>query len=102
MTRPGSSALFWSHDPFDARWQRGVVVRGLYLACCAATAWAEWMRATAEDGVPPSVRLPRDVWPLDVDVDGVADLSDQLAALLPLPDQILRIDGSAGSLVDEP
>jgi hypothetical protein len=31
-----------------------------------------------------------------------ADLSDQLAALLPLPDQTLRIDGSAGLLVDEP
>jgi predicted phage baseplate assembly protein len=31
-----------------------------------------------------------------------ADLSDQLEALLALPDQVLRVDGSAGSLVDEP
>jgi RES domain-containing protein len=53
------------------------VVRGLYLACCEETAWAEWLRATAEDGVPPARRLPRDVWPLDVDVDDVADLSSQ-------------------------
>lgn len=39
------------------------------------------MRATAEDGVPPSARLPRDAWPLDV--DGIADLSahDTLADL---------------------
>jgi hypothetical protein len=31
-----------------------------------------------------------------------ADVSDQLATLLPLPDQTLRIDGSAGLLVDAP
>lgn len=76
ITRPGTSPLFWSAVPFDARWQRGAVVRGLYLACCADTAWAEWLRATAEDGVPPASRLPRDVWPLDVDVDAIEDLSD--------------------------
>ena len=75
ITRPGSSALFWSRDAFDARWQRGAVVRGLYLACCIDTAWAEWLRATAEDGVPPTARLPRDVWSLDVDLMGVADLA---------------------------
>ena len=54
-------------------------MRGLYLACCPDTAWAEWMRATAEDGVPPSERLPRDVWPLDVDVRDIDDLSEQAA-----------------------
>jgi RES domain-containing protein len=52
-------------------------VRGLYLACCEETAWAEWLRATAEDGVPPAARLPRDMWPLDVDVADVADISAQ-------------------------
>ena len=58
-------------------------MRGLYHACCSDTGWAEWTRATAEDGVPPTRRLPRDVWPLDVDLDGIADLSDHatLAAL---------------------
>ena len=34
------------------------------------------MRATAEDGVPPGKRLPRDVWELDVDVDSIDDVSD--------------------------
>jgi len=76
ITRTGTSALYWSNDPFDGRWQRGTVVRGLYLACCIDTAWAEWLRATAEDGVPPVERLPRDVWPLDVEVDDIDDLSD--------------------------
>jgi hypothetical protein len=33
------------------------------------------MRATAEDGVPPSARLPRDVWTLEVGLSGVIDLS---------------------------
>lgn len=65
----------WTSEPFDARWQRGPVVRGLYLACCEETAWAEWMRATAEDGVAPAARLPRDVWALDVDVSSIADLT---------------------------
>ena len=75
ITRPGTPALFWSRDAFDARWQRGTVVRGLYLACCPDTAWAEWLRATAEDGLPPAARLPRDMWSLDVDLVAVADLA---------------------------
>jgi len=75
ITRRGTSALFWSRDAFDARWQRGAVVRGIYLACCEDTAWAEWLRATAEDGVPPAARLPRDMWSLDVDLAGVVDLA---------------------------
>lgn len=51
-------------------------MRGLYLADCEETAWAEWMRATAEDGVPPAYRLPREMWALDVDIDGAVDLVD--------------------------
>ena len=51
------------------------MVRGLYLADCEDTAWAEWLRATAELGVPPDSRLPRAICPLDVDLDGIADLS---------------------------
>ncbi len=50
-------------------------MRGLYLACCTDTAWAEWLRATAEDGVPPAARLPRDMWSVAVDIAGVADLA---------------------------
>ena len=75
ITRPGTSALFYSVDAFDARWQTGAVVRGLYLADCEDTAWAEWLRATAEQGVPPASRLPRAMCPLAVNLDGIADLT---------------------------
>lgn len=62
--------------PADGRWQRGSVVRGLYLADTEATAWAEWYRHTAELGVPPARRLPRETWRISVNVTDVADLSD--------------------------
>jgi len=51
------------------------VVRGLYLADSEDTAWAEWLRATAEQGAPPASRLPRAMCPLEVDLDGIADLT---------------------------
>ena len=51
------------------------MVRGLYLADCEDTAWAEWLRATAEQGVPPASRMPRAMCPLDVDLDDIADLA---------------------------
>lgn len=51
------------------------MVRALYLADDAATAWAEWYRHSAEMGVPPQLRLPRDLWRIEVDLDGVADLT---------------------------
>ena len=50
-------------------------MRGLYLADCEDTAWAEWLRATAEQGVPPASRMPRAMCPLDVDLDGAAVLT---------------------------
>jgi len=50
-------------------------VRGLYLADSEDTAWAEWLRATAEQGVPPAYRLPRATCPLEVDLDGMANLT---------------------------
>jgi RES domain-containing protein len=63
-----------------------VVVRGLYLADCEETAWAEWLRATAERGVPPSEALPRTVFGLDVDLEDIADLTSPAArALLRIP-----------------
>ncbi len=51
------------------------MVRALYLADSEATAWAEWYRHSAELGVPPQSRLPRAVFELRVDVDGIADLA---------------------------
>jgi RES domain-containing protein len=65
-----------SPEPADGRWQRGRIVRALYLADCPETAWAEWMRATAEAGVPPAVRLPRAVWTLSVSAREIANLTD--------------------------
>ena len=65
-------------DAFDARWQTGAVVRGLYLADCEDTAWEEWLRATADLGVPPTSRLPRAMCPLEADLDRIADLTSPL------------------------
>jgi RES domain-containing protein len=70
----GSALLGRSKEPTDGRWQRGEVVRGLYLADEAATAVAEWYRWLAERGLPPEQAVPHDhhVWRPDVEL---ADLS---------------------------
>jgi len=60
--------------PRDARWQRGEVVDAVYLADSPETAWAEWYRWLAESGLPPRAGLPRDLWRVEVELDGVADL----------------------------
>jgi RES domain-containing protein len=52
-------------------------VRALYLADSPETAWAEWYRHSAEIGVPPQNRLPRDLWKFEIDVAEVADLTAQ-------------------------
>lgn len=75
ITRADSDPLFWSTEPADGRWQRGRIVRALYLGDTEATVWAEWYRHTSEAGVPPQQRLPRAIWRIDVDVDGIADLT---------------------------
>jgi RES domain-containing protein len=67
--------LRWIDDAADGRWERGDVVRALYLAESADTAWAEWFRHTSELGVPPQKRMPRDLWRFDVDLARVADLT---------------------------
>jgi hypothetical protein len=69
-----SDLLGRSAEPTDGRWQRGDVVRGLYLADEPATAIAEWYRRLAEFGLPPTHAIPHDhhVWTLDLEV---ADLS---------------------------
>lgn len=51
------------------------MVRALYLADSDETAWAEWYRHSAELGVPPQTRLPRDLWRFSVDLKDVADLT---------------------------
>jgi RES domain-containing protein len=75
VTRADSDPLIWTTEPADGRWQRGIVVRALYLGDSEATVWAEWYRHTSELGVPPSQRLPRAIWRIDVDLDEVADLT---------------------------
>jgi len=75
ITRTGSDPFFWTDEPADGRWQRGSVVRAIYLGDSDATAWAEWYRHTSEAGVPPSRRLPRAIWQVEVDLDDVADLT---------------------------
>lgn len=75
--RHGLDPLMLPAPPNDGRWQRGTVLGGLYLAGDEDTLWAEWYRALAESGLPPAAWLPRDVWEVDVQIDGAADLSDE-------------------------
>ena len=51
-------------------------MEGFYLAGEEQTAWAEWYRALAELVVPPMRQMPRDLWRFEVELEGVADLSD--------------------------
>ena len=74
ITRVGSEPFLWTEEPADGRWQRGSVVRAIYLGDSEATVWAEWYRHTSEAGVPPSRRLPRAIWKVDVDLEDVVDL----------------------------
>jgi len=80
--------LFRPEQLADGRWQRGKVVEGFYLAADEQTAWAEWYRALAELAVPPMRQMPRELWRFEVELEGVADLSDVgklEAAGLPYP-----------------
>jgi RES domain-containing protein len=88
----GGAPLYRPDYPASARWQRGEVVEGFYLADSAATAWAEWYRALAELALPPLRSLPRDLWRFDLDVKRVADLSsrerlERVGLEAPLPDR---------------
>jgi RES domain-containing protein len=75
----GLDPLELRDPPGDGRWQRGDVVGATYLADSEATVWAEWYRALAERALPPRVALPVDLWRVNVDIAGVADLSDPAA-----------------------
>jgi RES domain-containing protein len=76
LTPTRSDPLFWTPEPADGRWQRGDIVRALYLADSPETAWAEWYRHSAELGVPPQQRLPRDMWRFELDLDEICDLTN--------------------------
>jgi RES domain-containing protein len=72
----------------DGRWQRGGKVAAMYLADGEETAWAEWYRMLAERALALRLALPRELWRVEVMLEGVADLStaDRLARLgLPQP-----------------
>lgn len=77
-----SELLGRSTLPANGRWQRGSVVRALYLADGAGTAVAEWYRWLAENSLPPGNGIPHDHHRWRVSVE-VADLStpDRLAAV---------------------
>ena len=75
VTRADADPLVLTTEPADGRWQRGNVVRAVYLGDSEATVWAEWYRHSSEAGVPPDRRLPRAMWRVDVDLDDVADLT---------------------------
>ena len=75
ITRPSAGPFVWTAEPADGRWQRGEIVRAIYLGDDEPTVWAEWFRHTSEAGVPPARRLPRDIWRVEVDLDDVADLT---------------------------
>lgn len=66
----GADLLGRAAEPTDGRWQRGDVVRGLYLADAPATAIAEWYRWLAERGLPPAHAIPHDhhIWKLDLEL----------------------------------
>lgn len=76
QTPHGGDPLYRADPPSDGRWQRGETVGGLYLADSEETAWAEWYRALAEFAIPPDRQMPRDLWRWQVDLENVADLSD--------------------------
>jgi RES domain-containing protein len=71
----GADLLGRADTPSHGRWQRGDVVRALYLADTLATATAEWYRSLAEWGLSPQDHIHYDHhrWRLDLEL---ADLSD--------------------------
>jgi RES domain-containing protein len=82
-----SELLGRSPEATDGRWQRGDVVRGLYLADEPATAVAEWYRYLAESGLPPTAAIPHDhhVWRIDLTVADLSTTERLATAGLPPP-----------------
>jgi hypothetical protein len=54
----GGAPLDRPEHPGSARWQRGEIVEGFYLADSEETTWAEWYRALAELALPPMRQMP--------------------------------------------
>ncbi|HKE18510.1 MAG TPA: RES family NAD+ phosphorylase [Kofleriaceae bacterium] len=81
--RGGGDALGLAPGDAHGRWQRARVVGALYLADSPDTAWGEFYRGLAEHGIPPGLRMPRDLWCYRADFTEVADLTerDTLTAL---------------------
>lgn len=77
-----SELLGRASESTDGRWQRGTVVRGLYLADEPATSIAEWYRQLAELGLPPERSVPHDhhLWRLEVELANLGD-PERLAAV---------------------
>lgn len=89
QVRSGLDPLELREPRNDGRWQHGDAVGAVYLADDEDTVWAEWYRALAEAALPPKVWLPCDLWSIEVDLDDVANLSDEerLGRVdLPLPE----------------
>jgi RES domain-containing protein len=88
----GGQPLYRPEHPGSARWQRGEVVEGFYLADSEETTWAEWYRSLAELALPPMRQMPRDLWSFEVDLERVADLSsaegiERVGLREPVPDR---------------
>lgn len=75
QTARGVDPLEVRDPPGAGRWQRGDVVAATYLDDSERTVWGEWYRALAEAAVPPRVWLPCWLWRVEVELDGVGDLS---------------------------
>ena len=58
ITRADSDPLFWSTEPADGRWQRGSVVRALYLGDSEAMVLLAGLYASG-DGVPADFERAR-------------------------------------------
>jgi RES domain-containing protein len=70
----GRDPLARPEPPRNARWPRGHIVDALYLTDSRETAWAEWYRWLAEYGLPPARGLLRDLWRVEVELQGVMEL----------------------------
>jgi RES domain-containing protein len=87
--RGGGDPLGLPAGDAQGRWQRAREIGALYLADNPDTAWGEFYRGLAEHGIPPALRMPRDLWRYEVALTEVADLTDRDAlAALGLPTTI--------------
>lgn len=72
---PGLAPTLAPPSKYATRWLASDVLSAIYLASRPETAWAEWYRRVATTNAAPSHWLPRELWSIEVDLPGVADLS---------------------------